>query len=74
MKKLIYILLSLILLTGSFSCKKYLELTPKGQLLLTKASDYRLILDQVTKNGKSNGFSSTFSKDAMIGIDITFLH
>lgn len=72
MKKLIYTLLSLVLLTGSFSCKKYLELTPKGQLLLTKTSDYRLLLDQITKTGKSNGFYSSFSKDAMLDDDIVY--
>lgn len=72
MKKLIYTFLSLVLLTGSFSCKKYLELTPQGQLLLTKASDYRLLLDQVTKTGKSNGFYESFSKDAMVDDDIVY--
>ncbi|HMI01126.1 MAG TPA: RagB/SusD family nutrient uptake outer membrane protein [Pedobacter sp.] len=72
MKKFLYAILSLVLLTGAFSCKKYLELVPTGQLLLTKASDYRLLLDQVTKNGKSNGFYESYSKDAMMDDDITY--
>ncbi|MDB5156643.1 MAG: RagB/SusD family nutrient uptake outer membrane protein, partial [Mucilaginibacter sp.] len=70
MKKFIYAILSLTLLTGVFSCKKYLELVPAGQLLLTKSSDYRLLLDQITKTGKSNGFYATYSTDAMVDDDM----
>lgn len=70
MKKIVYTTILLGIVMGFLSCKKYLDITPKGKLIPQKTSDYRLLLNQVSSKGKSKGFWQSFSKDAMVDDDI----
>ncbi|SEW53838.1 RagB/SusD family nutrient uptake outer membrane protein [Chitinophaga arvensicola] len=71
MRKLLYFLVyGGILLTGT-ACKKYLDIKPKGSFIPEKTSDYRLLLDETTANGKSNGFFSTYGMDLMLDDDMS---
>lgn len=71
MKKItLYIFAGIMAIAGS-SCKKYLDVKPKGAFIPTKTSDYRLLLDEVTPREKSNGFVNTYSMDVVLDDDIT---
>jgi hypothetical protein len=58
------------ILIGMVSCKKYLDIVPKGKIIPTKTDDYRLLLNQTTARGSSIGFVSSFSNDLLVGDDI----
>jgi len=52
------------------ACKKYLDIVPRGKIIPGRTADYRLLLDQVSSNGKSNGFVKSFSTDVLMGDDM----
>lgn len=70
MRKLIIYIASGILL-GATSCKKYLDIKPKGAFIPEKTSDYRLLLDETSAQQKSNGFFNTYSMDLMLDDDMS---
>jgi hypothetical protein len=70
MRKLLYFLVCGWLVTTTISCKKYLDLKPKGTFIPEKTSDYRLLLDETTPREKSNGFFSTYGMDVMLDDDM----
>lgn len=70
MKKLTYYIWIAVLSLSSASCKKYLDIKPKGAFIPGKTSDYRLLLDEVTPREKSNGFVNTYSMDVMMDDDL----
>ncbi len=70
MQSIKYISLFIILLMGMTSCKKYLDIVPKGKIIPEKTSDYRLLLDQINPAGKSNGFVNSFSNDVLMSDDM----
>lgn len=53
------------------SCKKYLDIKPKGAFIPEKTSDYRLLLDEVSPREKSTGFFNTYTMDMMLDDDIS---
>jgi hypothetical protein len=57
-------------LIGLASCKKYLDIVPKGKIIPKKTDDYRLLLSQISARGSSIGFVSSFSNDLLMGDDI----
>ena len=70
MKRIIYIYLAVFAWSVMASCHKYLDIVPKGKIIPTKTSDYRLLLNQISKNGSSNGFVNSFSNDLLMGDDM----
>ncbi|MBO9634479.1 MAG: RagB/SusD family nutrient uptake outer membrane protein [Chitinophagaceae bacterium] len=64
------ILLLAAIALGSSSCKKYLDIVPKGKIIPEKTADYRLLLDQVNPAGKSAGFVKAFSNDLLMSDDM----
>jgi hypothetical protein len=71
MQRLQYIALLLaVMAMGSASCKKYLDIVPKGKIIPEKTADYRLLLDQVNAAGKSSGFVRSFSNDLLMSDDM----
>lgn len=69
MRLLKYIFLVSILATTT-SCRKYLDIIPKGKIIPEKTNDYRLLLDQISNSGKSRGFVNTYSNDLLMGDDL----
>lgn len=75
--KLKYSLLILVLvLITSCDKEEWLDIKPKGQVILTTAKDYRLLLDQVDRNGFgfpkiSPGFASTYGNIDYMSDDFT---
>src|SRR5690606_38962661 len=59
-----------VIAMGSASCKKYLDIAPKGKIIPEKTADYRLLLDQVNSAGKSSGFVRSFSNDLLMSDDL----
>ena len=70
MKNIRYILLLGAMLTGLVSCKKYLDVVPKGKIIPKTTDDYRLLLNQIAARGSSVGFVSSFSNDLLMGDDV----
>jgi hypothetical protein len=58
------------ILIGMASCKKYLDIVPKGKIIPVKTDDYRLLLNQTTARGSSIGFVTTFSNDLLMSDDV----
>lgn len=65
----IFLLLAAIAM-GASSCKKYLDIVPKGKIIPSNTADYRLLLDQVNPAGKSAGFVKSFSNDLLMSDDL----
>ncbi|HEY0272296.1 MAG TPA: RagB/SusD family nutrient uptake outer membrane protein [Chitinophaga sp.] len=72
MKKLHLLFLTIAIAAGAGSCKKYLDIKPKGVFVPQAISDYRLLLDATSSNQKSAGFFNTFSNDVLYSDDMTF--
>ncbi|WP_316837025.1 RagB/SusD family nutrient uptake outer membrane protein [Pedobacter nutrimenti] len=70
MKSLKYTCFLILMVLGSTGCKKYLDIVPKGKIIPQTANDFRLLLDQTTPKGKSNGFVNSFSNDVLMGDDM----
>lgn len=70
MKSLKYICFLVVLITGLTGCKKYLDIVPKGKIIPQKTNDYRLLLDQISPRGSSNGFTQSFSNDVLMSDDM----
>lgn len=70
MKSLKLICFLAVLILGLTGCKKYLDIVPKGKIIPQTTNDYRLLLDQISPNGKSNGFVNSFSNDVLMGDDL----
>ncbi|SMC86901.1 RagB/SusD family nutrient uptake outer membrane protein [Pedobacter africanus] len=70
MKNIKYILLLGAVLISLTSCKKYLDVVPKGKIIPKTTSDYRLLLNQTTAKGSSVGFVSSFSNDLLMADDM----
>lgn len=70
MKSLKYICFLVVLITGMTGCKKYLDIVPKGKIIPQKTNDYRLLLDQISPRGSSNGFTQSFSNDVLMSDDM----
>ncbi|PKB43690.1 SusD-like starch-binding protein associating with outer membrane [Cellulophaga sp. RHA19] len=75
--KLKYSVLILVLVLIS-ACNKeeWLDIKPKGQVIPTNVSDYRLLLDQVDRNGEgfpkiSPGFGVTYANTDLMSDDFT---
>ncbi|NIG53837.1 RagB/SusD family nutrient uptake outer membrane protein [Chitinophaga sp. Cy-1792] len=68
-KIFLYICCGAMVVTAS-SCKKYLDLKPKGSFIPEKTTDYRLLLDETSPKGKSNGFFYTYGMDIMLDDDM----
>lgn len=71
MRKICYFLVFGWFMTTGVSCKKYLDIKPKGAFIPEKTSDYRLLLDATTANEKSNGFFTTYGMDVMLDDDMS---
>jgi starch-binding outer membrane protein, SusD/RagB family len=71
MRKLLYFLLCGGLVLSAASCKKYLDIKPKGAFIPEKTSDYRLLLDETTAKEKSNGFFNSYGMDVMLDDDMS---
>jgi len=67
LKNICFLLVLTISLTG---CKKYLDIVPKGKIIPQKTNDYRLLLDQISPKGSSNGFTQSFSNDVLLSDDM----
>lgn len=70
MNRILTILFLIVSATFLGACHKYLDIVPKGKIIPEKTSDYRLLLDQTSTNGKSNGFVNSFGNDVFMGDDI----
>lgn len=70
MKSLKYICFLSVLIVSLAGCKKYLDIIPKGKIIPQKTSDYRLLLDQISPKGSSNGFTQSFSNDVLMSDDM----
>lgn len=71
MQRIQYIIFILaVIVAGTASCKKYLDIVPKGKIIPERTSDYRLLLDQVNNAGKSTGFVRSFSNDLLMSDDM----
>lgn len=70
MKRIKYILMMLAVLTATASCKKYLDIVPKGKIIPKNTDDYRLLLNQTTARGSSKGFVNSFSNDLPMADDM----
>lgn len=71
MQRIQYIfLLMAAMAIGTTSCKKYLDIVPKGKIIPEKTTHYRLLLDQVSPAGKSSGFVRSFSNDLLLSDDM----
>ena len=71
MRKLLYFLVGGGLVLTAASCKKYLDIKPKGAFIPEKTSDYRLLLDETTAKEKSNGFFNSYGMDVMLDDDMS---
>lgn len=65
----------LVVLAGGLcllSCDRdeFLDITPKGLIIPTKASDYRLMLDQVDSQGAANGFYNCIDDDTYLSDEL----
>lgn len=58
------------MISGLTSCRKYLDIVPKGKIIPENTGDYRLLLDQINTNGKSVGFVRSYSNDLLMADDI----
>ncbi|QTE22563.1 RagB/SusD family nutrient uptake outer membrane protein [Polaribacter cellanae] len=67
MKTYIYSVLFIFLLSCS---KDYLDIVPKGFVMLTKVEDYRLMLDQIDRKGDSNGFFYCSDNDQYLSDEV----
>jgi len=70
MNRILTILFLIATTTFLGSCHKYLDIVPKGKIIPEKTNDYRLLLDQTSANGKSNGFTNSFGNDVFMSDDI----
>jgi hypothetical protein len=70
MKSLKYICFLSVLIISLTGCKKYLDIIPKGKIIPQKTNDYRLLLDQISPRGNSNGFTQSFSNDVLLSDDM----
>lgn len=71
MRKICYFLVCGWLMATAVSCKKYLDIKPKGAFIPEKTSDYRLLLDATSVTEKSNGFFTTYGMDVMLDDDMS---
>lgn len=63
-------LLCIVLLFAVTGCRKYLSVVPKGEIIPTQTSDYRLLLNQVDPIGSSVGFVGCYSEDVLLTDDM----